>query len=178
MTSIVRFHRLLFLHTWFRNINNFIESHETDAEVKFDERRCFWLRLRRADFESKPLPDIFINVTTRGIWYECQTISLIQLSNRVTDSHNEAVMLSDQVVQDLIGKILDYVPSLFRMCEGIGLLDMLTAFCQTATVRDYVRPEMNDTMALKHARHPICERVSFFASPTKRFTLTISFFVR
>ncbi|KAJ1331009.1 DNA mismatch repair protein MSH4 [Microdochium nivale] len=141
-------------------VDDINKSHETDAEVKFDERRCFWLRLRRADFESKPLPDIFINVTTRGIWYECQTISLIQLSNRVTDSHNEAVMLSDQVVQDLIGKILDYVPSLFRMCEGIGLLDMLTAFCQTATVRDYVRPEMNDTMALKHARHPICERVN------------------
>ncbi|KXJ96046.1 muts domain V-domain-containing protein [Microdochium bolleyi] len=141
-------------------VDDINKTHETDAEVKFDERRCFWLRLRRADFENKPLPDIFINVTTKGTWIECQTMSLIQLSNRVADSHNEAVMLSDQIVQHLIDKLLDHVPSLFRMCEGIGLLDMISAFCQAATIRDYVRPEVNDTIALKHARHPICERVN------------------
>ncbi|KAH7034787.1 muts domain V-domain-containing protein [Microdochium trichocladiopsis] len=137
-------------------INN---THETDAEVKFDDRRGFWLRLRRADFDDKPIPDVLINMTTKGPWIECQTMSLVQLSNRVADSHSEIVILSDRLIQELINKILEHVPSLFRICEGISLLDMLAAFCQTAAARDYARPEMSDTLALKHARHPICERV-------------------
>jgi len=134
-------------------------NHEIDAHVKFDERRGFWLRLRKADFDDKQLPPEFINVTTKGIWMECQTILLIQMSTHVADAHTEAVMKSDLTIQALIEKILEHIPSLFRFSEGIALLDMIAAFCQTATTRDYIRPEMSNTLALKHARHPICECV-------------------
>lgn len=71
-------------------------------------------------------------------------------------------MLSDKVIQKLLDDIREYVPELFRVCEGIALLDMVTSFAQSATTRDYTRPEIGDTLALKGARHPICERVSGF----------------
>lgn len=50
-------------------------------------------------------------------------------------------------------------PQLFRVCESVALVDMIASFAQLATIRDYVRPEVTDTLALKAARHPVLDRV-------------------
>lgn len=73
-------------------------------------------------------------------------------------------MLSDKVVQELLDAIRVHVPNLFRVCESVALLDMIAAFGQAATTRDYIRPEISDALALKGARHPICERVGICPS--------------
>ncbi|RYO83947.1 hypothetical protein DL766_000988 [Monosporascus sp. MC13-8B] len=143
----------------YQHVEDINKEYEITAEVKFDSLRQFWLRLRRSDFEDRALPDLLINVVQKGVWIECQTLILVQLNNRITDSHIEAVMLSDKVIQELMDGIRAHVPNLFRVCEGIALLDMIVSFGQLATTRDYVRPEIGTTLALKAARHPICERV-------------------
>ncbi|KAI1333193.1 DNA mismatch repair protein-like protein MutS [Xylariaceae sp. FL0255] len=135
-------------------------EHNIKAEIKFDNHRKFWLRLKEDDFEDRPLPDIFINMVVKKKWIECQTLSLVQYNNRITDSHNEAVMMSDKVIQQLLDGIRSHVPNLFRICEGIALLDMIMSFAHSATTMDYVRPEISDTLALKGARHPIRERLN------------------
>ncbi|RYO83855.1 hypothetical protein DL764_009411 [Monosporascus ibericus] len=142
------------------HVEDINRDYEITAEVRFDSLRQFWLRLRRSDFENRALPDILINVIQKGVWIECQTLILVQLNNRITDSHNEAVMLSDKVIQELVDGIRAHVPNLFRVCEGIALLDMIASFGQLVTTRDYVRPEIGTTLALKAARHPICEQLN------------------
>ncbi|KAJ2991040.1 hypothetical protein NUW58_g2667 [Xylaria curta] len=144
----------------YQHVDELSKEHEFVVEVQFDNRRKFWLRLEKNEFEDRQLPDVFINRVVRNRWIECQTLTLVQLNNRINDSQNEAVMLSDNVIQQLLEKIREYVPNLFRVCEGIALLDMVASFAQSATTREYVRPEISDTLALKGARHPICERVN------------------
>ncbi|KAI1190974.1 muts domain V [Nemania serpens] len=144
----------------YQHVDELSKEQELVVDLKFDNRRKFWFRLEQSEFENKQLPDVFINEIVRNRWIECQTLTLVQLNNRITDSHNEAVMLSDKVIQQLLDDIRDYVPELFRVCEGIALLDMVASFAQSATTRDYVRPEIGDTLALKGARHPICERAN------------------
>ncbi|KAI0409726.1 muts domain V [Xylaria palmicola] len=144
----------------YQHVDDLSKEHELVVDVKFDNRRKFWLRLEQSEFEDRQLPDVFINRVVRNRWIECQTLTLVQLNNRITDSHNEAVMLSDKVIRQLLDNVREHVPELFRVCEGIALLDMIASFAQSATTRDYVRPEIGDTMALKSARHPICERVN------------------
>ncbi|KAI0486460.1 muts domain V [Xylaria cf. heliscus] len=144
----------------YQHVDELSKEHELVVDVKFDNRRKFWLRLEQSEIEDRQLPDVFINKVAKNRWIECQTLTLVQLNNRITDSHNEAVMLSDNVIQQLLDDIRECVPDLFRVCEGIALLDMVTSFAQSATTRDYVRPEVSDTLALKSARHPICERVN------------------
>ncbi|KAI1821253.1 muts domain V-domain-containing protein [Xylaria intraflava] len=144
----------------YQHVDELSKEHSAAVEVKFDNRRKFWLRLALSEFEDRLLPDVFINSIVRNRWIECQTLTLVQLNNRITDSHNEAVMLSDDVIQRLLDRIREYVPDLFRICEGIALLDMIASFAQSATTRDYIRPEISDTLALKGGRHPICERVN------------------
>lgn len=64
---------------------------------------------------------------------------------------------------------------LFKICEAIGMLDMvsrsarlftfyakfiqLSAFAHLVTINEYVRPRISDTLGLKSARHPIREMV-------------------
>lgn len=76
-------------------------------------------------------------------------------------------MLSDKVIRELLNAIRGHVANLFRACEGIALLDMLAAFGQSTTSRDYIRPEFGDTLALKAARHPIIEMVRRFRPCTE-----------
>ncbi|KAI0430231.1 DNA mismatch repair protein Msh4 [Xylaria sp. FL1042] len=144
----------------YRHVDELGKEHELAVEVKFDNRRKFWLRLEQIEFEDRQVPDVFINQIIRSRWIECQTLILVQLNNRITDSHNETVMLSEKIIQQLLDNIREHVPELFRVCEGIALLDMVTSFAHSATTRDYVRPEIGDTLALKSARNPICERVN------------------
>lgn len=68
-------------------------------------------------------------------------------------------MMSDKVVQELLDSIRTRAPQMFRVCEGIALLDMLTSFSHSITSLDYVRPTLSGTMAIKAARHPILEKV-------------------
>ncbi|KAI0016423.1 DNA mismatch repair protein-like protein muts [Xylariomycetidae sp. FL0641] len=144
----------------YQHIEEVNKDHDIATETKFDAKRGFYLRLRQSDFDGRPLPDVLINVVPKRGWIECQTLVLVQLNNRITDSHNEAIMLSDKVIQELIDQIRIHIPDLFRICEGIALLDMIGSFAQSVTTRDYTRPEIGDALALKGARHPICERVN------------------
>ncbi|KAI1639504.1 muts domain V-domain-containing protein [Biscogniauxia mediterranea] len=143
-----------------QHLNEITDSHGISAELKFDDKRQYWLRLQKSDFEDQPPPDILINQVSKGVWLECQTLTLVQLNNRIADSTNETIMLSDNVIQKLLDAIRGHVPDLFRVCESIALLDMIASFGQSVTTREYIRPEISDTLALKGARHPICERVN------------------
>ncbi|KAI0540020.1 DNA mismatch repair protein Msh4 [Xylaria digitata] len=142
----------------YQHVDELSKEYDLQIEVKFDHHRKFWLRLEQNVFEDRQWPDAFINRVIKNRWFECQTLLLVQLNNRITDSHNEAVMLSENIIKQLLGDIREHVPELFRVCEGIALVDMVASFAQLATTRDYVRPEISDTLALKSARHPICER--------------------
>jgi DNA mismatch repair protein MSH4 len=69
-------------------------------------------------------------------------------------------MRSDTTVNELILDIRESSAQLFRICESIALADMMASFAHLSTIRDYVRPEMRDTFALKAARHPLLDNAS------------------
>lgn len=130
-----------------------------DISLKYDNSRMFFLKLNAADFEDRDIPDVFVNqVKKRGV-IECQTIDLKKLNQRVYESAMEAISQSDRVIQELLDSIRLQARDLFRVCEAVALLDMLTAFTQLAALRGYVRPELTGTLALKSARHPLLDAV-------------------
>lgn len=67
--------------------------------------------------------------------------------------------MSDQTVQTLIDSVREDIAPLFKICDAIALLDMLTAFTHLATVQDYVRPELIETLAVRDGRHAIREKI-------------------
>ncbi|ROV92998.1 hypothetical protein VMCG_09027 [Cytospora schulzeri] len=127
------------------------------ADLRFENRRQYWLRYRCSDFENGLIPGALINCVRKKEYLECQTLQMIKLNQRMTDSVDEVTMQSDKVVRQLLDSIRIDIPSLFRICESIALLDMLASFGQTITMRDYVRPILKGALALKGARHPILD---------------------
>lgn len=136
------------------------------AELKFENRRKYWLRFRVSDFQNGLIPGALINCVRKREFLECQTLQMVKLNQRMADSVDEVIMQSDKVVQQLLDAIRTEIPNLFKVCESIALLDMLASFGQTVTTRDYVKPELRNALALKSARHPILDSVSF---PKSRF---------
>ena len=110
---------------------------------------------------------------------ECQTLDLVKLNQRITDSHSEVINMSNEVIQDLLRDVCTEISGLFRVSEAIAMLDMLSAFAQLATNYEYIRPELTDTLAIKAGRHPIREQIhsakfvpnDAFATPQTRFQI-------
>lgn len=132
------------------------------ADLKFENKRKYWLKFRKSDFEKDLIPSILVNCVRKKDFIECQTLQIVKLNQRMTDSVDEAIMQSDKVVQQLLDAIRSAIPDLFRVCESIALLDMLASFGQIVTTRDYVKPEFKNALALKAARHPILDAASTF----------------
>lgn len=135
------------------------ETHDTQAEIRYDNARKYYLRVPEFEFENREIPDVLINRYRNKGFIECQTLELVKLNQRIEDSHQEVVLMSDKTIQELLENVREEIPALFRVCESIAMLDMLGSFGQLVTTNDYARPELTDALAIKAGRHPIREKV-------------------
>lgn len=133
------------------------------AETKWDNSRKYYLRLHESEFDGRDVPEILINHYRKKGQLECQTLDLMKLNQRIEDSQHEVILMSDKTIQELMDKIRGEISILFRVCESVAMLDMITAFGQLATTSasDYTRPEITDCLAIRMGRHPVRERVSW-----------------
>lgn len=127
--------------------------------MKFDTARQYYICVPAAELGDRQLPDMFINVYGKKNRIECQTLDLVKLNQKITDSHNEVINMSDRSIQELIQDVCSEMSALFRVSEAVATLDMLASFAQLVTTRDYVRPELTDVLAIKAGRHPIREKI-------------------
>jgi DNA mismatch repair protein MSH4 len=113
---------------WLRALTTHTDQHEMQAETRYDNSRRYWLRICEANLSGRPLPDIFINQFRKKGYIECQTLDLMKLNQRIEDSHQEVVLMSDNTIQDLVDNVRGEIPHLFRVCESIAMVDMISAF--------------------------------------------------
>ena len=162
-----------------QHITDLTEEHNLPLQTKFDNARQFYLRLRAEELEQRDLPGVFINVFRKKDNIECQTLDLLKRNQKISDAHTEVILMSDKAVQALIADVRQHMGSLFRICEGIAMLDMLASFAHLVTTQDYVRPQLSDTLAIKAGRHPIREKIQeakyipndVYATQQKRFQI-------
>ncbi|KAF2090836.1 hypothetical protein K490DRAFT_34343 [Saccharata proteae CBS 121410] len=143
----------------YQHTNELSETHTLALTLKFDHARQFFLHLPAAELEDRALPPVFTNVFRKKNVVQCQTLDLMKLNQKIVDAHNEVLLMSDKAVQELIVEIRGQMSILFKVCEGIAMLDMMASFAQLVTTQDYVRPELGDTLAIKAGRHPIREKI-------------------
>lgn len=135
------------------------ENYEIQGETRFDNLRKYYLRFSENEFNGRAIPDVLINRFRRKGYLECQTLDLIKLNQKIEDSHIEVILGSDKTIQELLENVRTEIPNLFKVCESIAMLDMMTSFGQLVTNQDcYVRPEITDYIAIKSGRHPIRDK--------------------
>ncbi|UNI17140.1 MutS protein msh4 [Purpureocillium takamizusanense] len=141
-----------------QHVDELQDGFKIAVALKFDNGRKYWLRIKAIDFDYGSPPPLFVNVVRKKDNIECQTLDLIKLNVRLSDASNEVVIRSDAVIQDLIADLRRTASQLFKVCESVALIDMLASFAQLSMTRDYVRPDITSTLALKAARHPILDK--------------------
>jgi len=162
-----------------QHITDLAEEHNLPLQTKFDNPRQFYIRLRAEDLEARDLPAVFINVFRKKDNIECQTLELLKRNQKISDAHTEVILMSDKTVQALIADVRQHMGSLFRICEGVAMLDMLASFAHLVSTQDYVRPQLSDTLAIRAGRHPIREKIQeakyvpndVYATQQKRFQI-------
>nr|POE51753.1 muts protein like 4 [Quercus suber] len=142
-----------------QHIEEMRTEHKIALTTKFDNARQFYLRLSVDDLEQHVLPPVFINVSKKKDIIECQTLILMKRNQKIADAHLEVLMMSDKAVRDLISDLREHMSILFKISESVAMLDMLSSFAQLVTSMDYVRPAIQDTLAIRASRHPICEKI-------------------
>lgn len=143
----------------YQHITDLAEEHDLALQTKFDGVRQFYIRLSASELQEQDLPPVFVNVYRKKDWIECQTLDIMKLNQKIADCHTEVLMMSDKAVQGLIDHVREYMSILFKICEALAMLDMMTSFAQLVTSHDYVRPQMSETLAVRAGRHPVRERI-------------------
>ncbi|TEY82963.1 hypothetical protein BOTCAL_0026g00260 [Botryotinia calthae] len=143
-----------------QHVTEIHQNYEIQGETRFDNLRKYYLRFSENEFDGRAIPDVLINRFRRKGYLECQTLDLIKLNQKIEDSHIEVILGSDKTIQELLENVRTEIPNLFKVCESIAMLDMITSFGQLVTNQDcYVRPEITDYIAIKSGRHPIRDKV-------------------
>ncbi|KAF3044696.1 MutS protein msh4 [Didymella heteroderae] len=136
------------------------QENDIQLDLKYENARQFYMKIPSTELDGRELPAVFTNVIRRKNNIECQTLELMKRNQKAINvSHQEVVLMSDQAVDSLIEAVRGHMSVLFKVCEAVGLLDMIAAFSQLVTVNDYTRPHLTDTLAIQAARHPIKEKI-------------------
>ncbi|KAK3718865.1 MutS protein msh4 [Vermiconidia calcicola] len=142
-----------------QHIADLDEEHGLSLQRKFDNTRQFYLRLKAEELEQRDLPAVFINVFRKKDIIECQTLDLLKRNGKIASAHTEVLLMSDKAIQELISNVREHMSILFKICEAIGMLDMLASFAQVVTSQDYIRPQITETLGVRNGRHPIREKI-------------------
>ncbi|KAE8211139.1 hypothetical protein CF327_g5083 [Tilletia walkeri] len=156
------------------------ETHQLPLTLKY-AASGFVLDLKTEHAPNqRDLPRTFINVVKgRSKTYTMSTIELKKRNQKMLDSMNEVLLLSDQTIEELRQDVTDRVGALFKASEAIAILDMLASFAHLVTVQNCVRPELTNTLAISNGRHPVLARFptqklignDVYASEGQSFTL-------
>ncbi|KAF2993307.1 MutS protein msh4 [Curvularia kusanoi] len=135
------------------------QEYDLQLDLKYENARQFYIKIPASELEGRVLPPVFTNIIRRKNNIECQTLELMKRNQKINDSHQEVVLMSDKAVDTLIETVRSHMSVMFKICEAIALLDMTVGFAQLVTLHDYTRPQLTDTLAIKSGRHPIKEKI-------------------
>ncbi|XP_050724012.1 mutS protein homolog 4-like [Eriocheir sinensis] len=111
---------------------------------------------------SKPpaLPKTFIKVQRGRGCLSCTTELVYQLDQRARDIVREILVMSNVIVQEVLGEARSKIGVLHDLGEAVATLDLVVALAHVAALGSWVRPEFSHTMAIRGGRHPILDLLS------------------
>ncbi|KAI0271729.1 muts domain V-domain-containing protein [Gloeopeniophorella convolvens] len=143
------------IHALHRGIT---EKYDLPIQLIYQETG-FVFAIKKGDLEDGKLPRGFINQSMqKGRWL-FTSMELKKRNARMKDALDEALILSQSTINDLVSEIVHDIGVLYKASEAVAMLDMLWSFAHVSILKNYVRPEFTGTLAIKAGRHPILENV-------------------
>ena len=80
---------------------------------------------KKSNLEKRQLPSVFTNVSPQGGSLQYDSLDLCKKNAKLRHSLNEIYVLSFTTVQKLIDDVRTHIGSLYKVCEGVAMLDMV-----------------------------------------------------
>ena len=100
-------------------------EYEIDIALKFDEKRGYYMITKKSELAKRDLPGLFTNATRKGDKIIYDSLDLCKMNARLQHSLNEIYVLSLDTIVTLNDNIREYIGCLYKVCEGIAMLDMV-----------------------------------------------------
>ncbi|KAG0299673.1 MutS protein msh4 [Dissophora globulifera] len=140
-----------------RNQRCFAVKHSSQGAVQYSDGH--YLSTGVDQLAGDELPLIFINIVKKNKTLTFTTLEPAKKNAKISDSLTEVYLTSYRIVSDLSGSIRQNIGVLCKTSEAIAMLDMLLSFAHLCSVKEYIRPEFTDTLAIKKGRHPGIEKL-------------------
>lgn len=133
-------------------------------KVQVSQSRGYYLQVMHDvdDADGSILPEEFIQQVSLKKSISCSTAEITSLSDRAIEAITNALRLTHDLLQDVMGTVREQGESLYSLVDAIALLDMLGSFAQTAGTGNqaspFVRPSLtneNAPLLIQGGRHPV-----------------------
>lgn len=80
---------------------------------------------KKTELAKRDLPGIFTNATIKGDKVIYDSLELCKMNAKLQHSLNEIYVLSLDAIVRLNDNVREYIGCLYKVCEGIAMLDMV-----------------------------------------------------
>lgn len=133
-------------------------AHCLNLDYSYDSKHGFFLKVKRQQVGSaSSLPPVFINRMTKKNYIECNTLKIVKSNARLKEVLSEIIVISEQMVDELLSGIVKNISVLFMVSEAVSILDLLCCFSFNSREKKYCIPIFSNQMILQNSRHPVME---------------------
>lgn len=128
-------------------------------KVAYNRVHGYYLEVSKA--QAVNVPERFTRRQTLKNVERYITTELKQFEDKVLSAKERALSREKYLYEQILTRLLEYLPPLQVLAQSLAELDVLTCFSHVAVSYDYVRPNLQDTpgIAIQQGRHPVIERL-------------------
>lgn len=108
---------------------------------------------------SAPLSETFIHRQTLASAVRFTTVELGELESDMSRASDRALALEQEIFDQLVNDVMAHAETIATAARALASLDLVIALAELAHRQNYVRPEIDDSLAfdIKGGRHPVVE---------------------
>ncbi len=127
-------------------------------KISFNNVFGYYLEVRNTHKDK--VPEEWIRKQTLVNAERYITEELKELEVKILSAGDKILALEQQLFNELVQSLMDYVQIVQRNSQLIARVDVLLSFAKIALQNGYVKPELNDsfTLNIKDGRHPVIEK--------------------
>ncbi|CAH1397788.1 unnamed protein product [Nezara viridula] len=114
---------------------------------------------KKVVFKKDDVPDIFTEVKHKNRTVHLLTDEMFNLNVRINRAMEEIQLITNVVIYDLVESLKGGMSYLYRLCDRVAELDLLSSLAQASSTTDYIRPVFGSQISLVGARHPILDHL-------------------
>ena len=130
----------------------------SSLKVKYNRVFGYYIEITRANLAD--VPDDYTRKQTLVNAERFVTPELAKHEAFVLEAEEKRLELEERLFEDFRGRMALCAGRITQLARKVALVDVLCSFAHVAAMRDFVRPELNETMGLKikDGIHPVVER--------------------